>query len=166
MLKLAVCALLATSIAVPGPVTQATLRTDEQPADTLIVLQLGACERHCPVYRLAIFADGSTLFEGRYYVRRAGVVRGRISLESLAQLLAEADALQFFKLKDRYVPGDPGSDCAAAKSDGPTAVLTISARGRAKTVQHYRGCAGTDPERLTKFENGIAEAANVTKWIR
>jgi len=137
--------------------------SDEQPRDSLIVLQMGACERRCPVYRLVLFADGSTLFDGRYYVRVPGPFRSKVSLDSLGKLMGQAEAIRFFELKDSY---QPGGDCESPKSDGPAATLTISLRGRAKTILHFRGCAGREADQLTKLEDAIVEASGVAKRIR
>lgn len=137
--------------------------SDEQPRDSLIVLQMGACERRCPVYQLILFADGSTLFDGRHYVRIHGPFRSKVSLDSVGKLMAEAEAIRFFELKNSY---EPGGDCESPKSDGPTARLTISSRGRAKTIVHFRGCAGHEAAQLTRIEDAIVEASGVAKRIR
>lgn len=161
---LLLCALLCT---LPGWAGQAVIRSDEQPADTLIVLQMGACERQCPVYKIVLFADGSGVFDGRHYVRRPGVMRFKIGLEVLGKLVAEADAIRFFELKSRYLASEPGAGvCETPKPDAPIAVLTLSGRGRAKTLQHNRGCGGGDAVRLKQFEDWIVEATQVSKWIR
>jgi hypothetical protein len=141
-----------------------TVKTDEQPADTLIVLERGACEHRCAVYNVIIFADGSAIFDGRHYVRRPGVVRTRISLEALGKLLDEAAALRFFDLKDRYAPGMNG--CDSMKSDAPSAVISISSGGKSKTVVHYHGCGGSESDRLIQFEASIDKAVNTVRWVK
>ena len=137
--------------------------SDEQPRDTLIVLQMGACERRCPVYRLMLFADGSTVLDGRHYVRVPGLFRSKMKLDSIAKLIAQAEAIRFFDLKNSY---EPGGDCESPKSDAPAAVLTISSRGRAKTIQHFRGCAGREADQLKQLEDAIVDASGIGKRIR
>jgi hypothetical protein len=141
-----------------------TLKTNEQPADTLIVLERGACEHRCAVYNVIIFADGSAIFDGRHYVRRPDVVRTRISLDALGKLLDEAAALHFFDLKDRYAPGTVG--CDSAKPDAPTAIVSISSGGKSKTVVHHQGCSGSDSDRLLQFEVNIDRAVNTVSWVK
>ena len=141
------------------------LKTNELPADTLIVLQRGACEHRCAVYKVIIFADGSVIFEGRSYVRRSGLVRSNISLETLRRLLDEAAALRFFDLKERYGDGS-AVGCDTIRSDAPTAVVSISSAGTSKTVVHYLGCVGAESERLRQFEEKIDKTVNAARWIK
>jgi Domain of unknown function (DUF6438) len=67
-----------------------TLKTNE--LDTLIVLQRGACERRCAVYKVIIFADGSVVFDGRSYVRRPGLAKTKHQPGDIGQLIDEAVA--------------------------------------------------------------------------
>ncbi|MEP6834679.1 MAG: DUF6438 domain-containing protein [Gemmatimonas sp.] len=146
--------------------------SNAQPQDALIVLQMGACERRCPVYKIVIFADGTTIYEGRHYVTKPGVVRGKMSLDTLGKILADADALRFYGLKQRYAPVEAvneaalSGECLTPKSDAPSAILTVSAKGRSNTIVHFRGCSGADAVRLTQFEDRIVSAANIAKLTR
>lgn len=142
-----------------------TLKTNELPADTLIILQRGACEHRCAVYKVIIFADGSVIFDGRHYVRRPGLVKTTISLEALQQLLDEAAALRFFDLKERYVHGS-ATGCDSIQSDAPSAIVSISSGGIFKTILHYLGCAGAESERLKQFEEKIDSIVNTAKWVK
>jgi uncharacterized protein DUF6438 len=142
-----------------------TVTSNELPADTLIVLQRGACEHRCAVYKVIIFADGSAIFDGRHYVRRPGVIRTSISLEALRELLDDAAALRFFDLKDRYAPGT-ANGCDSVKSDAPTAIVSISSDGKSKTVVHHHGCAGAESERLMQFEEKIDGAVKTARWVK
>ncbi|WP_294534353.1 DUF6438 domain-containing protein [uncultured Rhodoblastus sp.] len=139
------------------------VRTNELPADTLIVLQRGACERRCAVYNLIVFADGSAIFDGRGYVRRPGLAKTKISLEALRELLDKAAELNFFELKSRY---DQESGCDSANSDAPRAIITLSTGGKSNTIQHHLGCAGAESERLKKFEERIDDAVGSVNWVK
>jgi hypothetical protein len=142
-----------------------TLQTDELPADTLIVMQRGACEHRCAVYNVIIFADGSVIFDGRAYVRRAGMMRTNISRGAVRNLLDTARTIRFFDLKKRYTPG--GADgCTSVRSDAPTAILSVSSAGRSNTVVHYHGCSGEDSTQLTQFEDKIDAAVNSGRWVK
>lgn len=57
--------------------TQTVEPENRTSADTFIVLQTGACERRCPVYRLIIFDDGTLIWYGQAYVKRLGVAAGQ-----------------------------------------------------------------------------------------
>ena len=141
------------------------VKTNELPADTLVVLQRGACEHRCAVYRIVIFADGSAIFDGQHYVRRPGVFKTTVGLDALGKLLSDAAAARFFDLKDRYVPDSPAG-CGSPKSDAPTAVLSIGTGGKFKSVVHYLGCAGKDSEKLMQLEERIDKAVNAVTWVK
>ena len=167
-LKTQLGAAVLASVLVSGAVAAQNMqavKTNELPADTLIVLQRGACERRCAVYKVMIFADGSVLFDGRHYVRRPILAKASISLETVRQLLDEVVALRFFDLKARY-GYDDATGCDSIKSDAPSAIVSISSGGASKTVMHYLGCVGADSERLKRFEEKIDEAVNTARWIK
>ncbi len=134
--------------------------SDEQPADTLVVLQMGACERQCPVYKLTIFADGSAVYDGRHYVKQKGLLRAKVSLDQLGRIVGDARKLKFFETKTEL------AKCEGAKSDGVTALLTISTAGRSRTLVHFRGCPGEESQRWKQFEDLIVTAIGAGKWIR
>ena len=143
------------------------VKTDEQPAETLLILQMGACERQCPVYRIILFSDGSGIFEGRYLVRRPGLLRLKTSREQLGKLMLEASSL--YDLPGRFAPNEQtsgGGACESPQSDAPTAILTIGTRSRTKTILHYRGCVGADADRLKQFEDRIIATSGAAKSIR
>ena len=162
--RLATAAVL--SCAVPASAhAEPVLSTNELSRDTLIVLQRGACERRCAVYNVIVFADGSVIFDGRHYVRRPGLAKTTIRREAVRQLLDEAASLGFFELKPRYGYGD-AVDCETMRSDAPTAVVSISSGGMAKTIVHNQGCAGPASDRLKQFEEKIDKAVNSTRWVK
>jgi hypothetical protein len=164
LLTVAACTFLVVGSVVHAPDSQ-TLNTNELTPDTLIVLQRGACEHRCAVYKAIIFADGSVIFDGRHYVRRPGLVRTSISLEALRQLLDEAVALRFFDLKERYGFGT-ATGCDSIQSDAPNAIISVSSGGTSKTVLHHLGCVGPESERLKHFEEKIDKAVNSAKWVK
>jgi hypothetical protein len=142
-----------------------TVKSNEPPADTLIVLQRGACEHRCAVYAVIIFADGSAIIDRQHYVRRRTLTKTTIGLDSLDELLKEAGAIHFFSMRDRYV-SDPPNGCEVAQSDAPTTILSVSSGGQSKTVIHNRGCIGHDSEELTHFEDRIDKAVDAPGWTK
>ena len=54
---------------------------DEIPDDSVITLQHHTCERHCAVYKVVLFGDGTVIYYGQYYVRRKGLVLGSVDRE-------------------------------------------------------------------------------------
>ncbi len=141
------------------------VKSNELPADTLIVLQRGACEHRCAVYKVIIFADGTAIFDGRHYVRQPTVIRTSIGLDSLGKLLEKAAVVRFFEMKERYAP-DASNGCDSVKSDAPTAIVSVSSGSRSKTIVHYIGCAGRESEELSQFEEEIDRAVNTVRWVK
>lgn len=135
------------------------------PPDTLIVLDRGACEQRCAVYRLVVFADGTVIYEGRYFVRRAGIIRSSIPPEALARLLASLDAGGFFSMEDNYGYGNK-EHCDALEPGEATAILTVSSGGRSKTILHSHGCSGKASSRLTGLEDDVDRAVGTARWIK
>lgn len=138
---------------------------NESPPGSLILLERGACEQRCAVYRLVIFADGTVIYDGQHFVRRSGLVKSGISPQVLARLLNELETGGFFQLEDNYGYGNK-DHCASLDSGEATAILTVSTHGRSKTVLHNHGCAGTDSKRLTELENKVDQAVGAAKWIK
>ncbi|MGH9559153.1 MAG: DUF6438 domain-containing protein [Bryobacteraceae bacterium] len=140
-------------------------QSHEAAPDTLIVLQRGACEQRCAVYRLVVFADGNVIYQGQYFVRRQGLLRSLISQDKLQKLIADLENGGFFQLKDNYGYGS-AANCASLDAGEPSAILSVSSRGRSKTILHNHGCAGADSDKLTGLEDKVDAAVGAGKWIK
>jgi hypothetical protein len=165
MIKIGMIAILALAF---SPATRSfgqAVKANDVAPDTLIVLQRGACEQRCAVYRIVIFADGTVIYEGRYFVRRSGLIKSGISPEVLAKLLSDLEAGGFFQLEDNYGYGSK-DHCESIDSDGPAAILSVSYKGRSKTVLHNHRCVGPVPNRLTELEDKVDRAVGAVKWIK
>lgn len=145
-------------VAASEPVAQ------EVPKDTVITLQHGACERRCAVYKVAIFADGVVLYDGEYYVRRAGPVRTNVSRELIGRLLQHAAQAGFFEIPASFSSGDPR--CGKVTADGPIVIVTIAAGGKGNTVTHDHRCLGPDSTPLARIESEINIIAGVSQSAR
>ena len=131
----------------------------------VITLERTVCFGSCPIYKLAIFSDGTVRYEGIKYVKRVGKARGRISRRQLDQLIENFTKLDYFNLDDSYTPGNKG--CPQVATDMPSAITSLTWHGKCKTINHYHGCRGPDAlERLTQLEDKIDEAVKINKWIK
>jgi len=149
------------STASSGPAVKAP----EAAPDTLIILQRGACEQRCAVYRIVIFADGTVVYEGRHFVRKSGLMKAGVSQEVLYKLIGDLEAGGFFQLEDNYGYGNK-DHCDSIDSDGPAAILSVSNRGRSKTVLHNHRCVGSAAHRLTELEDEVDRAVGSAQWIK
>jgi uncharacterized protein DUF6438 len=142
-----------------------TVKGSEPSADTLIVLQRGACEQRCAVYRVAIFADGTLIYQGRHFVRQSGLIKSVIPVEVLNNLIHDFEAAGFFQLEDNYGYASK-EHCESIDAGEPTAILTFSNQGRSKTVLHNHGCVGRGTKQLTELEDKVDHAVGTIKWIK
>lgn len=141
------------------------VNTNPSAPDTLITLQRGACEQRCAVYRLMIFADGTVIYDGQYFVRRTGLIRSGISPEVLSRLLRDLETGGFFRMENNYGYGNT-ERCKSIDPGGPMAILSVSNQGRSKTVLHNHSCLGPVPSRLTELEDKVDRAVGTVKWIK
>jgi hypothetical protein len=132
------------------------------PDDTLISLKRSVCYGSCPDYTVTISSDGTVIFEGRKFVKMAGIHKGSISRDIVRQLIAEFDKENFFSLNDSYRSAKDG--CPEEWTDAPTVVTSIKIDGRFKSIDHYHGCEQDQgnsiyPKGLTNLENAIDKLA-------
>jgi hypothetical protein len=133
------------------------------PSDTVMTLERSSCFGPCPVYKLAIYAGGKVVFEGKENVKKTGKIEGRITRAQVRELLSAFEQLGYFNLKERYSE----KDCPEMWTDFPSAKTSLTSNGRSKTVNHYHGCRGLEIlEKLTKLEARIDEAVNVDQWVK
>jgi Domain of unknown function (DUF6438) len=149
--------------------------SNQLPPDTVIVLERGACEHRCPVYRIVVFADGDLLRDGIAYVSRLGVVRSRVEPGVIKEWLADVKKMNFFDLKNGYgvfrqygISNDFQVDekCDSEQPDAPLATLSISSGGRSKTVIYNRSCKGPTYDGLRFLENKFVAITHSDRWIK
>ena len=137
------------------------LQTGTLPEDVTIALERTSCFGDCPIYRVTIDARGNVIYEGRKFVAVSGRRTGRIPVARVAAILATADRIGFFELRDHYrtVRGPDGSETVV--TDLPTTIVTITRAGVTKRVEDYYGA----PRALQELERQIDEAAGTSQWV-
>ena len=131
----------------------------------MITLQRGGCERRCAVYKLILFADGTLIYDGQYYVRRSGLVLDKVDVATIKALIHDFEAIGYFGLRDQYGYKDE-EGCTDVASDAPVAMTSIVTGGKSKGIIHHHRCRGVVPEQLTQLEDKIDKAANAIRWIK
>ena len=71
-------------------------------ANTLIQMQRTSCYGPCPVYTVTIDGRGVVTYDGGRFVRVVGRQTARIAPSLVAGLLASAERIRFFELRDAY----------------------------------------------------------------
>ena len=120
-----------------------------------------------PVYQLALYADGTVIFEGEKNVK-VGTFKGKISQESLRQLISEFEKIDYFSLRDQYHDAKDG--CSIVGTDQPVVLTSLEINGKRKTISHYYGCmsgfgmSDVYPRKLYDLEKKIDEVVNIKQW--
>ena len=127
----------------------------------LITLARTPCFGTCPVYSLTLSADGTVRYDGRRHVRHVGSATARIGADSVAALLDAFRSADYFALADQYTRGAP--TCPRWTTDSPSAITSLTLRGRAKRIEHDYGCTGV-PSALTELERTIDVLVGSSRW--
>jgi hypothetical protein len=126
-----------------------------------ITLERTSCFGRCPVYRLAVSADGKVSYEGTANVKHLGAATAEVPANRVSALLDELDKAGYFGFADRYTPAEP--TCGRYATDLPSAITSASLEGRNKRIVHDQGC-GAAPGALAVLEQRIDEVLGSARW--
>jgi hypothetical protein len=126
-----------------------------------ITLERTACFGGCTVYTIAVFPAGEVQYEGRANVHKIGVASGKVAAQQVDGLLSELEQGGYFTFADRYTSPEPA--CGRYATDSPSAISSVTLRGRTKRIVHDYGCGGA-PGALVVLERRIDEALNSGQW--
>ena len=158
MITMAVRVVLALLI---GITVGAAAQEVEPPADAMIRLQRTSCYGPCPIYSVTIDARGTVTYNGDKFVRVVGRRTAQIAPSVVAALLASAERIHFFEMRDAYRAIENPDGTVSHVTDLPTKIVTITINGRTKRVEDYVGA----PDVLAQFEQQIDEAAGTRRWV-
>jgi hypothetical protein len=124
----------------------------------LIRLQHGSCSSgSCPVYQVAVFLDGTFVYDGLANVGVTGRRTGRLTPEQLNRLLSDIVSIGFL---------DQADDCCVCPTtDGSHLIIVEYNPGAAqKIVIHDERCDRA-PAALSVFETAIAQETAIARWV-
>lgn len=132
------------------------------PEDFVITLERDYCGGGCPVYTVSIDAKGNVVYDGKDFVRVEGRQADRIDGPLVAALVATAERIGFFALRDQYrfIRNPDGTETIV--TDLPTAFVSVTRERRSKRVEDYFG----GPPGLKELAQQIDDAARTKRWIR
>jgi hypothetical protein len=110
-------------------------------------------------YKLAIYADGTVVFDGIRHVKVVGQVTTTVPRERIQALVKAFDQANFFSLRDYAC-----SWLAPCLSGQQTTVISITVNGRTKTIKHNHGDMST-PQTLVELERKILDTVNSDQWL-
>jgi hypothetical protein len=131
------------------------------PSDTLIRLQRTSCFGPCPIYTVTIDARGTVTYNGEQSVRVVGLRTAHIDTSVVARLLARAESIRFFDMRDTYRVIEHPDGTVTSVTDLPTRFVSVTVDRRTKTVEDYIAA----PDSLAEFEQEIDAAAGTKRWI-
>ncbi|HEU5303486.1 MAG TPA: DUF6438 domain-containing protein [Gemmatimonadales bacterium] len=126
-----------------------------------IVLERTPCFGACPVYTVAVSSSGVVTYQGRVHVQRLGAATAQVPKARVDSLLYEIDRAGYFTFAERFVPSEPA--CGRYATDSPSAITTVTYRGRTRKIVHDYGC-GNAPGALVVLERRIDEALGTGRW--
>jgi ankyrin repeat protein len=116
---------------------------------------------YCPIYTVTIDARGTVTYDGERLVRVVGRRTAQIDPSAVATLLARAERIRFFQMRDAYREIENPDGTRESPSDLPTKIVTITVNGRTKRVEDYVGA----PDAIDEFEHEIDDAAGTKRWV-
>lgn len=138
-----------------GLSANAVAQVAEVPADTVIRPQRTSCLGPCPIYTVTIDARGTVTYEGEKFVRVIGRQTAQIAPSAVATLLASAERIHFFDLRDAY-----------RAIENPDGTVTVVTDYQGDTDADRDGCRSTDTNTSTGIStntsNGISTNINTS----
>lgn len=122
----------------------------------------GPCYGRCPVYAVALFADGSVHFDGRQHTQSLGIHKGAVPANDVAALTRRFQT-EFSNIKDSlYVHEAPG--CGQFMTDGPSIFLSFRDGTHTRTVRLDTGCTGAPPI-IRQLAVAVDSIARTPTWV-
>ncbi len=131
------------------------VRADSSSA--VITLERTACFGACPMYVLALYEDGTVVFNGLRFVREQGLRIANIGADQVRDLVGHARRISYTSMDDRY----EGSATDPAPTDLPSVITSVRLGDSPKSIHDYWGAPAT----LRELERHIDELAGSGKWI-
>lgn len=129
--------------------------------EALIQLRSQGCERgRCPIYSVAVYDDGGTVYRGGANIEPVGQRRSKISNASLAALISVIDKMDFIDMTEHCC------DCPDAPADPAAAKLVLDYRpgGVEKEIVVDAGCS-TVPDVVRTLVHQIQAATGVASLV-
>lgn len=139
----------------PARFSGEAVRSDTSSA--VITLERTACFGACPMYVLALYEDGTVVFNGLRFVQEEGLRIRNIGAEKIQDLVGHARRISYTSMDDRY----EGSATDPSPTDLPSAITSVRIGGNTKSISDYWGAPAT----LREFERHIDELTGSDKWI-
>ncbi len=133
----------------------AVVPASAQENEVRLTLERTPCFGSCPVYTVAIYADGTVVYEGESSVIVEGRQTTQIAPETVVALVEGFEATGYFEWEDSYD--------AFMVTDQSSVITSVTRDGETKTIHRYGG-DNTAPIELLYLETWIDKAVNTQQW--
>jgi hypothetical protein len=141
--------------------------------DTVITFDRPGGLGFLPSYRIAIYGDGTVIYEGRDNVRIKKRIISKIDKRKMEKILIEFEEADFFN----YVNGDSlYKNCNVTSSSATSVILSLKINGKFNYIEHnlnrFKLVSGEifevpeELQRLEILENSIDEILEIDKLIK
>jgi hypothetical protein len=135
------------------PLAFAGVQTSNAPVMTL---ERAPCFGFCPVYGVAVFADGTVVYLGIQHVAELGVRVANVDSSEVEFLAMETANFGYFGWDDAYT--------LQIITDQAYAITTLNWDNQYKQITRYDGDPNA-PIGLVRFEDRIDRLVNVAQWV-
>jgi hypothetical protein len=128
----------------------------DEPGALIQMRRNGCPDEPCPVYSVAIFSDGTAVYDGLANVGVSGRRALKLKAGDLSALVTDLDAMDFLD--------SPDECCVCSDARAPSLVTLDYRPGTAatKTVVHDERCA-TAPSTFSRLESQIDRATSAER---
>ncbi len=129
-----------------------------------IALRQTGCYGTCAQYKVTLFADGLTIFDGARYTEYKGIKRLKRPPEDILTVLYVMQKNDFLNIQNRIRKGEDG--CKEYWTDHSAIFLELSDGKHSHEVYWYLGCKGhKDIPKLQAIKESILKAVNIGDLI-
>lgn len=122
----------------------------------VMTLERQACFGTCPVYMVAVFADGSVVYLGLNHVDEVGIRTANVSPDDVEFLAMETELFGYFGWNDEYLD--------MKITDQAYVTSSLNYNDQWKEIRRYDGDFNA-PIGLVRFEDRIDTLVNIDQWI-
>ena len=133
--------------------TFAGIQTSTAPVMTL---ERAPCFGMCPVYGVAVFADGTVVYLGIQHVAETGVRIANVDASEVEFLAMQTADFGYFDWEDEY--------SLQIITDQPYAITSLNWEDQYKQINRYDGDPNA-PIGVVRFEDSIDRLVNVAQWV-
>lgn len=129
-----------------------------------IALRQTGCYGTCAQYKVTLFADGLTIFDGARYTEYKGIKRLKRPPEDILTVLYVMQKNDFLKIQNQILNEEDG--CKEFWTDHSSIFLELSDGKHSHEVYWYLGCKGhKDIPKLQAIKESILNAAKIGDLI-